>query len=126
MEIEKIDNRHKGFAGLAAGFAMLTAILALIGFCLGIAHGAQIVDWSRVTGRVVKIDQRANVLTIVNDGFPLTIKLDADASIVDGKRKVDLSAVRLGQTVAIVNMPPAPAPLKAKDEDAPVPPGGWK
>ncbi len=117
MEIEKVDtNNAVTWRGIAGGFGLITAVLAIVGFCMGIAHGAQIVDWSRVTGKVVKIDQRANVLTIVYDGFPLTIKLDQDASIVVGKEVRALKDVSLGDKIAVVNMPPAPKP---KDSDEP-------
>ena len=99
----------------------------ILGFACGFAeraYGAEIRQWSRVKGKVIALDHKTNTLTILDrDGYPLTLKLDGDASLAVGKEAKALKDLELGDAVTVTNSPKAPAPV---EEGAGTPPGGWK
>jgi hypothetical protein len=78
------------------------------------------VQWTRFRGKVKAVNYKTSTLTLDSGGDLVTVKLDDDVMILEGKEAVQPSGVLIDDKVTLIYAPKAAAP---KDPDAP-PPGG--
>lgn len=97
-----------GAAALAVGAAVL--LLFVLGHCSE-------VQWSRFKGKVKGINGKTSLITIQNgEGDLITVKVDDDVEILDGKDAKHLRDLSIDDKVTLVYSPKAPTP---KDVDEP-------
>lgn len=87
------------------------------------AARASDVQWTRFRGKVKAVNYKISSVTLQSNGDLVTVKVDDDVTIYEGKEAVKLTGVLIDDKVTLIYAPRAPAP---KDPEEPQQGGVYK